>query len=78
MKPYQRVWRRILSKVYTVGHSAGGYLTLMLCLDKDYLGKLCFDADWSIKGYFPDRRPDCPHYTIRRERGYLFHLTDSC
>ena len=59
------------SKVYISGHSAGGYLTLMLCLDKDYLGKFGVDAD-SIKGYFPIGGQTATHYTIRRERGISF------
>ena len=58
-------------KVYISGHSAGGYLTLMLCLDKDYLGKFGVDAD-SIKGYFPIGGQTATHYTIRRERGISF------
>ena len=58
-------------KVYVSGHSAGGYLTLMLCLDKDYLGKYAIDAD-SIKGYFPIGGQTATHYTIRRERGISF------
>ena len=56
---------------YISGHSAGGYLTLMLCLDKDYLGKFGVDAD-SIKGYFPIGGQTATHYTIRRERGISF------
>ena len=60
------------SKVYISGHSAGGYLTLMLCLDKDYLGKFGVDAD-SIKGYFPIGGQTATHYTIRRERGISFY-----
>ncbi|MST85581.1 alpha/beta hydrolase [Hallella mizrahii] len=58
-------------KVYISGHSAGGYLTLMLCFDKDYLGKFGVDAD-SIKGYFPIGGQTATHYTIRRERGISF------
>ncbi len=59
------------SQIYVSGHSAGGYLTLMLCLDKSYLGKFGVDAD-SIKGYFPIGGQTATHYTIRRERGISF------
>lgn len=55
-------------KVYVCGHSAGGYLTLMLALDKDYLGKYGIDAD-SIAGYVPFSGQTNTHYTIRKERG---------
>ena len=59
------------SRVYVSGHSAGGYLTLMLCLDKSYLGKFGIDAD-SIKGYFPIGGQTATHYTIRSERHISF------
>lgn len=59
------------SKIYVSGHSAGGFLTLMLCLDKSYLGQFGIDAD-SIKGYFPIGGQTATHYTIRRERGISF------
>src|SRR3712207_9125256 len=39
-------------QVYVSGHSAGGYLTLMLCLDKSYLAAHGIDAD-AIRGYLP-------------------------
>lgn len=56
------------SQVYVGGHSAGGYLALMLALDKNYLAKYGMDAD-SIKGYFPVSGQTATHYTIRKERG---------
>lgn len=58
-------------KVYVSGYSAGGYLTMMLCLAKDYLGKFGIDAD-SIRGYFPIGGQTATHYTIRTERGISF------
>ena len=55
-------------KIYISGHSAGGYLTLMLNLDKSYLGKWGIDAD-RIAGAFPISGQTTTHYTIRKERG---------
>lgn len=54
-------------KVWVCGHSAGGYLTLMLALDTAYLGKYGIDAD-SIAGYVPFSGQTNTHYTIRKER----------
>lgn len=61
------------SQVYVGGHSAGGYLTLMLALDKSYLGEWGVDAD-SIKGYFPVSGQCATHYTIRKERKISYTL----
>lgn len=60
-------------KVYVAGHSAGGYLTLMLALDKSYLGACGVDAD-SIKSYFPISGQTATHYTIRKERKISYTL----
>jgi len=56
------------SQIYVSGHSAGGYLSLMLALDKSYLAAYGVDAD-SVKGYYPVSGQTATHYTIRRERG---------
>lgn len=56
------------SKIYISGHSAGGYLTLMLALDKQYLEKFGIDAD-QFAGYAPLSGQTNTHYTIRKERG---------
>lgn len=61
------------SQVYVSGHSAGGYLTLMLALDKNYLAKEDIDAD-SIKGYFPVSGQTATHFTIRKERHIPFGI----
>lgn len=53
--------------IYVSGHSAGGYLTLMIGLDKSYLLKYGIDAD-SIKGLLPVSGQTNTHYTIRKER----------
>jgi predicted peptidase len=55
------------SQIYVAGHSAGGYLTLMLALDKSYLSAEGIDAD-SVKCYFPISGQTATHYTIRKER----------
>lgn len=54
--------------IYVSGHSAGGYLTLMVGLDKRYLEKYGIDAD-DIKGLMPISGQTNTHYTIRKERG---------
>lgn len=54
--------------IYVSGHSAGGYLTLMVGLDKSYLEKYGIDAD-KIKGLVPISGQTNTHYTIRKERG---------
>lgn len=59
------------TQVYVSGHSAGGYLTLMLCLDKRYLGAYGIDAD-AIRGYIPIGGQTATHYTIREERHISF------
>lgn len=54
-------------RIYVCGHSAGGYLTLMLALDKRYLAAHEVDAD-SIRGYVSFSGQTNTHYTIRKER----------
>ncbi len=56
------------SKIYVSGHSAGGYLALMVGLDKHYLQKYGVDAD-RIKGLAPISGQTNTHYTIKKERG---------
>lgn len=55
-------------KIYISGHSAGGYLSLMLNLDKSYLAKWGVDAN-KLAGAFPISGQTTTHYTIRKERG---------
>ncbi len=57
-----------VNDIYISGHSAGGYLTLMVGLDKTYLGNYGIDAD-RIKGLLPISGQTNTHYTIRKERG---------
>lgn len=55
-------------KIYLSGHSAGGYLALMLVLAKEYTAKYGLDADKIAKAY-PVSGQTVTHYTIRKERG---------
>lgn len=54
-------------RVFVTGHSAGGYLTLMVGLDKSYLQEYGGDAD-SIAAYLPISGQTVTHFTIRKER----------
>lgn len=56
------------SKIYIGGHSAGGWLTLMLALDKRWLAEYCIDADRIAKAY-PVGGQTMTHFTIKKERG---------
>lgn len=56
------------SEIYVSGHSAGGYLTLMVGLDKSYLNKYGIDAN-DIKGLIPISGQTNTHWTIRKEYG---------
>lgn len=58
-------------QIYVGGHSAGGYLALMLALDKHYLATHGVDAD-SVRAYFPVSGQTATHYTIRKERHLSF------
>lgn len=54
--------------IFVSGHSAGGYLGMMITLDKKYLGIYSIDAD-SIAGLIPFSGQAITHFTIRKERG---------
>nr|WP_068888325.1 alpha/beta hydrolase [Pedobacter panaciterrae] len=53
--------------IFVSGHSAGGYLGMMLTLDKKYLAKYSIDAD-SIAGLIPFSGQAITHFTVRQER----------
>jgi acetyl esterase/lipase len=55
-------------QVYVSGHSAGGYLTSMIGLDKRWLRAHDIDAD-RIAGLIPFSGHTITHFTVRRERG---------
>ena len=57
-----------VSQIHVSGHSAGGYLTLMLGLDKQWLGKHGVDAD-RIANLFALSPQVITHFTIRAEQG---------
>ncbi|WP_417362702.1 alpha/beta hydrolase [Galbibacter sp.] len=54
--------------IFVSGHSAGGYLTSMVGLDKSYLNAFGIDAD-SIAGLIPFSGHTITHFTVRQERG---------
>lgn len=54
--------------IFVSGHSAGGYLSLMVGLDKKWLGKYEIDAN-RIAGLIPFSGQAITHFSIRKERG---------
>ncbi|WP_294083237.1 alpha/beta hydrolase [Proteiniphilum sp. UBA5384] len=54
------------SRVFVSGHSAGGYLAMMVGLDKQYLAPHGVDAN-SIAGLIPFSGQAITHFTIRAE-----------
>lgn len=55
-------------KVFVSGHSAGGYLTSMVGMDKRWLAVHGIDAD-DIAGLIPYSGHTITHFTVREERG---------
>ncbi|MCA9138458.1 MAG: alpha/beta hydrolase [Planctomycetales bacterium] len=76
-------------RIFISGHSAGGYLTSMLGLDKRWLAEYQIDAD-QIAGLIPYSGHTITHFTVRAERGIdgkqpivddmapLFHVRNDC
>ena len=74
-------------KIFISGHSAGGYLTSMLGLDRRWLKKYDIDCD-DLAGLIPFSGHTITHFTVRKERGIdgkqpilddmapLFHVRD--
>ena len=56
------------SLIFVSGHSAGGYLTCMVGLDKQWLAKHNIDAN-KIAGLIPLSAQTITHFSIRKERG---------
>lgn len=56
------------SLIFVSGHSAGGYLSLMIGLDKKWLNPYDIDAN-RIAGLIPLSGQAITHFTIRKERG---------
>lgn len=69
------------------GSSAGGYLSMLLCFDKKYLGMHKIDPD-EITGYIMDAGQPTTHFNVLVERGFdkrrvvideaapIYHITD--
>jgi len=55
-------------RIYVSGHSAGGYLTSMVGLDKRWLAAHQIDAN-DIAGLVPFSGHTITHFTVRKERG---------
>lgn len=56
------------TKLFVGGHSAGGYLALMLGMDAHFLADAGVKLD-RIAGFIPVSGQTMTHYTIREERG---------
>ncbi|WP_236254575.1 alpha/beta hydrolase [Mucisphaera calidilacus] len=56
------------ARVYVSGHSAGGYLTSMVGLDRRWLGAHGLDPD-DLAGLVPFSGHTITHFTVRSERG---------
>lgn len=58
--------------LFVGGHSAGGYLTMMLAMDPHYLKDIGADVS-DIAGIIPVSGQTMTHYTVREERGIGKH-----
>lgn len=56
------------SKIFVAGHSAGGYLTNMIGLDKKWLGRYGIDSD-SIAALIPFSGHAISHFAYRESKG---------
>lgn len=54
--------------IFVSGHSAGGYLGMMITLDKSYLAKYDIDAN-RIAALIPFSGQAITHFTVRKESG---------
>ncbi|HEX5151690.1 MAG TPA: alpha/beta hydrolase [Parafilimonas sp.] len=54
--------------IFLSGHSAGGYLDMMITLDKNYLDKYSIDAN-NIAALIPFSGQAITHFTVRQEHG---------
>lgn len=55
-------------KMVVTGHSAGGYISMLLCLNKSWLAKYNIDAD-SVMMYVPFSGQAVTHYNVRKMQG---------
>lgn len=56
--------------IFISGHSAGGYLGMMITLDKSYLNKYKIDAN-QIAALIPFSGQAITHFTVRKELGIV-------
>ncbi len=63
LKPYP-----LCKRIFVGGSSAGGYLSMMLCFDKKYLGKYGISPT-DIDGYIHDAGQPTVHFNVLAERG---------
>jgi acetyl esterase/lipase len=54
--------------IFIAGHSAGGYLSAMVGLNKSYLNKYGIDAN-KLAGIIPFSGQMISHFTVRKEKG---------
>lgn len=54
--------------IFVSGHSAGGYLGMMITLNKEYLNKYNIDAN-NIAALIPFSGQAITHFTVRKENG---------
>lgn len=59
-------------RVFVGGHSAGGYLALMLAMDNRYLAATGMKPE-DVAGYIPVSGQTVTHFTIREEKGLTRH-----
>ena len=57
-----------VNKIFVAGHSAGGYLTMMMALNKQWLSAYGVDAD-SIASYIPFSGQAVSHFSYRQMKG---------
>lgn len=55
-------------KIVVTGHSAGGYISMMLCLNKAWLNTYGVDAD-DVMMYVPFSGQAVTHYNVRKMQG---------
>jgi len=60
-----------VNHIFVSGHSAGGYLTLMLALDTTFLSEYNINAN-DVAAYLPVSGQTLTHFTIKKERGLSF------
>jgi len=56
-------------RIFVGGSSAGGYLSMMLCFDKQWLGKYGIDP-MDIDGFFHDAGQPTKHYNVLKNEGW--------